>query len=137
MNSREEVKDWVRDKLDEAGVEYQEDVNVGKVTFTEEDAEAVNAHLEILEGDDEEPQDRRKYRAAPEVEEVARALIEDHHSHLVEARIGYLFRRGAWKSRDKTVAGKAYKVSERDKLLTGLDFIIVMNLTVWQRFSDQ
>ncbi|MBC7106180.1 MAG: hypothetical protein H5T97_09590, partial [Firmicutes bacterium] len=31
-----------------------------------------------------------KYRMAPEVEEIARRLIAEHHKHLAAARIAYL-----------------------------------------------
>lgn len=72
-----------------------------------------------------------KFVNAPDVEKIARALIGKYHSHLVEARIKYLFRRGAWKSKGDNVIGKAYMASERDRYLHGYDFLIVMNHEYW------
>lgn len=54
------------------------------------------------------------YSKAPEVEEIARRLIAQHHTHLLElghVRIEYLFRSEAASSNGKTVYGKARKLS--------------------------
>lgn len=53
------------------------------------------------------------FELAPDVERIARDIIatEIEHEHLRQARILYLFRRGTWVSRGKTVYGKAKKVT--------------------------
>lgn len=53
------------------------------------------------------------FELAPEVERIAGEIIasEIEHEHLRQARILYLFRRGAWTSKGKTVYGKAKKVT--------------------------
>ena len=76
-----------------------------------------------------------KWEAAPEVEKIAIQCIGDHHSHLVEANIKYLFRRGKWSSQDRETWGKAYKASDRDKFLSGYDFILAINITVWSQLK--
>lgn len=76
-----------------------------------------------------------EYFDAPEVEEVARKLIADHHGHLVEARIRYLFREGAWSSKKKETWGNAQVVTGAQKHITGLDFIITINKEVWEHIE--
>lgn len=69
---------------------------------------------------------------ASEVREIAREIIQQHHSHLVEAHIVYLFRDGGWESRGRTIYGKAYKLSGREKFLSDdADFAIVINKEAW------
>jgi hypothetical protein len=68
---------------------------------------------------------------APDVEALAKQLIEKYHRHLRPARIKYLYREGKWSSNKRTTWAKAYKVSERDNFLHGYDFLIVVNREVW------
>lgn len=68
---------------------------------------------------------------APEVERVAIELMPEYHDHLVEAKIAYLFRSGTWTSKGQAVGGKAYKASERDRVLHGCDLLVVINSEVW------
>lgn len=77
-----------------------------------------------------------EWTEAPEVAEVASKLIDEYHSHLVEAKIAYLFREGPWSSQDRTTWGKAYKVSGRDNFLTGYDFYLVINREVWHALDE-
>lgn len=53
------------------------------------------------------------FELAPEVERIAREIIaaQVEHEHLRGARILYLFRRGTWTSRGKTIVGRAKKLT--------------------------
>lgn len=72
-----------------------------------------------------------KYTHAPEVEELAAKLINDHHSHLAEARIKYLFRNGKWQSKGKSTLGKAKLAAEDARFLGQYDFIIMISTDAW------
>jgi hypothetical protein len=74
-----------------------------------------------------------KYLVADDVATMANKLIDDHHSHLVEARIKYLFRSGDWKAKGKTVLGEAKLISGLNRFLLELDFVIMINLEVWNK----
>lgn len=73
------------------------------------------------------------FREADEVRQIASQLIPRFHEHLVEARIGYLFRQAdqEWKSGGKRVWGRAYKVPARERHYTELDFVIVIDESTW------
>lgn len=68
---------------------------------------------------------------APDVQAMAVRLIDDHHSHLAEARIKYLFRDGPWLKLKKETWGTAEKVTGKYGYLTGFDFIITINQEIW------
>lgn len=67
---------------------------------------------------------------------MATELINDHHSHLAEAKIGYFFRSGTWTSNKREVWGKAQTVTGLMKHVTGLDFIITINQDIWVCLND-
>jgi hypothetical protein len=68
---------------------------------------------------------------APNVKTMAIGIIEEHHSHLVEADIGYYFRSGTWTRSKRTVYGTAQKPGGLLKAVTGHDFIITINSDMW------
>lgn len=72
-----------------------------------------------------------KYVEAPEVQELASKIISDHHGQLAEARIKYLFRNGKWAKKAKTVLGMAKLASDDVRFITEFDFIVFVNLTIW------
>lgn len=78
----------------------------------------------------------QQFEDAPEVREIAKDLINTHHSHLYEAKILFLFRNGTWKVNRKTRYGTAEKCSSKVKFLTGYDFIITINGEIWP-YLDQ
>lgn len=78
-----------------------------------------------------------KFGEAPEVADVARVLIPQYHSHLVEARIRYLYRYGEWSSRGQTTLGRAYRAAPRDQFLLQIDFLIIVNGDEWQRLTPE
>ncbi|MFW6328198.1 MAG: putative metallopeptidase [Bacteroidota bacterium] len=65
-----------------------------------------------------------EYEEAAEVREIAQKLINSCHSHLVNAKIKYLYRDPAPRSKGKIVMGRATKVSGKYKAVSGYDFII-------------
>lgn len=71
------------------------------------------------------------FREAPEVQRVAERLIPERHPHLENARIGYLFREGPWRSKGKAVLARALKVSDREAFFTGLHFVLLVNALLW------
>lgn len=78
-----------------------------------------------------------KFEPAPEVERIAWNLIKKYHNHLINANIRYLFRRGPWTSKKRETLGQATKVSGVDQFLTGLDFIIMINVAVWNQLDQK
>lgn len=86
---------------------------------------------------DEVSESEDKFEPAPEVEKIARDLIAKYHGHLINAKIKYLFRRGPWTSQKRETLGKATKVSGVNQYLTGLDFIIMINIEVWDQLNDK
>lgn len=53
----------------------------------------------------------QEYQPAPEVEEVARDLIHDYHTHLAAVRIEFVFASEPIKEKGKSVWGRAKKVT--------------------------
>lgn len=53
----------------------------------------------------------QEYQPAPEVEQVARRLIDDFHTHLATVRIEYVFCTEQLKEKGKVIWGRAKKVS--------------------------
>ena len=77
------------------------------------------------------PKEKPEYKDAPEIQDAAAKLIDKHHSHLVEARIKFMFRTGKWELRGRIMYGKAEKVSAKWKFLTEYDFVIVIGRDIW------
>jgi hypothetical protein len=77
------------------------------------------------------------YDASDELLALAKKLIEDHHGHLVEANIKYLFRTGNWEVKKRDTWGQAKKVSKETNFLTGYDFIILIHQDVWYQLVPE
>lgn len=103
----------------------------GSVETTPEKLEAM-ANAAARQAEEKE----QKFFDAPEVKEIAHELIPRHHPHLVEARIKYLFRRGNWTSKGRTRLGQAVKVSERDRVIHGYDFVVIINYDYWPALDE-
>ena len=87
---------------------------------------------EVPQGDSEGGIDlATEFFDAPDVKEMAIEIIGKHHSHLVEANIGYYYRTGTWTKNKNTVFGTAQKASGLLKAVTDHDFIITINSDVW------
>lgn len=76
-----------------------------------------------------------EYMEAPEVRALANELIEQHHSHLEEARIAYLLRSGPWQAQQRETWGKAQLVTGQQRFLTQLDFVITISMEVWNQLA--
>ncbi|WP_371366262.1 hypothetical protein SRRS_07000 [Sporomusa rhizae] len=75
------------------------------------------------------------YDASEDLEALAREIIQEHHSHLVEADIKYLFRTGNWEVKKRDTWGQAKKVGKEVNFLTGYNFIITVHRDVWEQLS--
>jgi hypothetical protein len=74
------------------------------------------------------------WRAGDDVSALAEEIIGDHHPHLAEARIFFLFRDEAQETRGKVVLGKASKMSEKESAIAGehFDFKIELAHDYWK-----
>lgn len=80
------------------------------------------------------------YWYAPEVEELARKLIEEHHPELVGIRIDYVFRSPAANHGGKVVLGKARKISGLAAFLAhheGAFLVMEIAGDVWQELTER
>jgi hypothetical protein len=77
------------------------------------------------------------YDASDELIELAKKLIEDHHGHLIEANIKYLFRTGNWEVKKRDTWGQAKKVGKEVNFLTGHDFIVLIHQEVWEQLVPE
>lgn len=75
--------------------------------------------------------------AQMKVKPLADRVIEAYHPHLVDARIKYLFRKGAWDVRGRTVTGKTVIAKDILKYITELDLIVVLNKKVFNSQTDE
>jgi hypothetical protein len=75
------------------------------------------------------------YDASENLIELAHEIIEECHSHLVEANIKYLFRTGNWEVKKRETWGQAKKVGQEVNFLTGYDFIITIHQEVWDQLN--
>ena len=71
------------------------------------------------------------------LKEMAKELIAQHHPHLVNAEIAYLFKNKEIKSGGKTVIGTAKKYSKEVKAISGFDFGIVISYPSFQELTDK
>lgn len=74
-------------------------------------------------------------RADHRLIEMAERVIRKYRPDLVNARIGFLFRSEASKSRGRSVIGKAEKVSAKLQALLDLDFLIWIAQPAWNALS--
>jgi hypothetical protein len=79
------------------------------------------------------------YEFAPEVEAIGNVFIEQHHRHLLKAKISYVFKDKAWKTVcSRVVLGKAARRTELDQLLSPKkeDFIMLIGKDKWETMDD-
>jgi len=74
-------------------------------------------------------------KADESVLKMAQEIIDKYHEPLRDALIGFLFRSEPGMSNGRTVMGMAKKVSEANKILLELDFIIWLSRPDWQGFE--
>jgi hypothetical protein len=79
---------------------------------------------------------------APQVKKIAERLIPQHHKHLKDATIVYLFTDGARKKNGKIVLGTAKKTSPMEHFLSqrdtaeGANFILLFGIEEWRGLSE-
>lgn len=78
-----------------------------------------------------------QYDKSGTVEKIAVELIPKYHTHLVNAKIGYLFRNKPIKKGGKIVLATAEKCSTKSRYLTGYDFLLVVNYENWNNLTDK
>jgi hypothetical protein len=77
------------------------------------------------------------YKMAPEVAERAARIIEEHHPHLAEADIVYLFKGGRWCSKGRTITGKALVVQEMWRFVGGCDLVLILSEVIYKNLSAE
>ncbi len=80
------------------------------------------------------PEDKPAYVAAPQAEAIASPLIAALHTHLVNAKVAYLFREDM-KRRGMVRLGVASKAGTKLVYLTGYDFVLDFNWSYWGKLS--
>lgn len=70
-----------------------------------------------------------------EVLDLARMIMQQYHTDLLQAKIGFIFRAEAPKQNGRWTLGKAQKVSDKDKMFNSLDFIIWIAEDRWKDAS--
>jgi hypothetical protein len=78
-----------------------------------------------------------QFDPAEAVEEIAKKLIPKHHSHLVSARIAYLFKNKPMKSKGREVYATAEKISKKNYALCKHHFLITVAYPTWKDLSDK
>ena len=71
-----------------------------------------------------------KYPVARQPKAIADAIIPVLHAHLKEARIAFLFRK-EMKKHGRTVWGKATRPGAKWRTLSGLDYVVEFNWSMW------
>ncbi|MFA5132705.1 MAG: putative metallopeptidase [Candidatus Paceibacterota bacterium] len=89
-----------------------------------------------------------QFDRADTVAEIAKRLIPKFHTHLVNARIAYLFKNKEIKKGGKIVIATAGKCSPKENALAkynngmsdvdveGFDFLLIVSYPVWQTLTD-
>jgi len=68
---------------------------------------------------------------------LAESVIRRWHLHLLDARVGFLYRSESGVSQGKEVIGKAKKVSEELRVLLDLDFLVWISKPAWLALSPE
>lgn len=78
------------------------------------------------------------WTAGDDVQDLANEVIREHHPHLQDADILFLFREKASKRNGKLQAGKASKMSSKEKAIAGreYDFKIELAFDLWTLQND-
>lgn len=81
-----------------------------------------------------------EYTLAPEVETIARSLIDSFHFHLKDARIAYTFVDKAQTYSDgRTILGRAKGRTNLDRLLSPNreDFVMIISKDKWENMIEE
>lgn len=74
-------------------------------------------------------------KAEQQVVKMAQEVIREHHTHLLDAQIGFLFRSEPGTSKGRKIKGKAKKISDRMKTYLELDFMIWISEPDWRAYE--
>lgn len=77
------------------------------------------------------------YIPAPEVEVLAKQIINDIRPQLGHVRIAYVFRPEAAISDDKVIAGMCVRVDDRNRSIHDHDFIIEISKDIWDDATEE
>lgn len=75
------------------------------------------------------------FKANSEVLGIVKDVQEQYHDDLGGARIGVIMRETAAKSRGQRVMGEASKVSTKNQVFMGLDFVLCFALDTWEELE--
>lgn len=75
--------------------------------------------------------------ASQEVINIAQDLVEQHHKHLQDVRIGFVFRSEAQVLKGRAVLGKCSNVSDKMKPLLDLDFLIWIAKDEYKKMDEE
>lgn len=78
-----------------------------------------------------------QFDRADSVEEIAQDLISKYHSHLVNAKIAYLFKNKSIKRGGKEVIATSEKCGPKVKALAEYDFIITVAYPTYNDLTDK
>ena len=67
------------------------------------------------------------YRLAPELAGPCRQLIGEHHQHLIDANLAYMFRSGKWLHNGRPRMGQTIISPPVWRTLTGYDLVLIVN----------
>jgi hypothetical protein len=83
------------------------------------------------------------YQPAPEVEEIAKSVIDEHFEEIHELqaagslKLAYMFRPEAQgRGEGRVCAGQCVRVDDRNHALHGFDFLIVIAKDVWDSVPE-
>lgn len=79
-----------------------------------------------------------QYDSAETVEELAKELIRDYHTHLINKKIKYLFVNKPIKRQGQIVAATAEKISKKVAAISdNIEFLIVVSYPIYNDLSDE
>ncbi len=76
------------------------------------------------------------YKMAPEAEALGKAVIAEHHPHLAQADIVYLFRAGKWRSKNHTIKGRALVAPPLWRMIGGCDLVLILSEVIYLNLSE-
>lgn len=77
-----------------------------------------------------------KYTPAPEVEEIAKQLIDKFRPELSGWKIAYVFKATASKSKEGEILGQARRDNDLSRLLHGFDGMVIIAFDKWVSMDD-
>ena len=76
------------------------------------------------------------FKAGAEILGIVKDIQEQYHPDLNGARIGVIMRETAAKSRGQRILGDASKVSPKNQVFMGLDFVLCFAMDTWEELDS-